>query len=113
MRLKAWHWRLVLFVFASPVLFILAVYRMVRHVRFVRVARQPSVECRNCGVQIMLLGFWRFRLQQAGENTLYLSKQAGVVLNRAGEIVTSYGAKEFRSRSLIPAVAALHELDAK
>jgi hypothetical protein len=61
MQLKAWHWQPVLFVFASPVLFILAVYRMVRRFRFARVTRQPSLECRTCGVQIMLLGFWRCR----------------------------------------------------
>jgi hypothetical protein len=37
------------------------------------------------------------RLQQAGDNTLYLSRQAVVVLNKTGQIVTTYGAKEFGS----------------
>lgn len=36
-------------------------------------------------------------LRQAGGNILYLSRQAGVVLNKAGEIVTVYGKREFNS----------------
>jgi RHS repeat-associated protein len=39
-------------------------------------------------------------LKQAGNNILYLSEQAGVVLNKVGQIVTVYGAKEFKPNIL-------------
>lgn len=35
-------------------------------------------------------------LKQAGGNVLYLTNKAGVVLNKAGEVVTSYTSKDFK-----------------
>lgn len=37
------------------------------------------------------------RLQQAGDNILYLTKQAVVVLNNVGQVVTAYTSKDFES----------------
>ncbi len=35
-------------------------------------------------------------LQQAGGNTMYLTRQAAVILNQAGKVVTTYGSGQFQ-----------------
>lgn len=39
-------------------------------------------------------------LRQAGGNVLYLTNKAGVVLNKVGQVVTSYSSKEFKPQVL-------------
>lgn len=59
MKIKSWQWEALLFVLASPMLASLALLRGVRHLFRLRQAIQPSVLCKTCGAQIMLIGLWR------------------------------------------------------
>ena len=47
-----------LFVFASPILVIQAVRRVLERYRFFQLAMQPGINC-ECGQQISLVGFWK------------------------------------------------------
>ena len=49
---------IALFLLASPVLLVLFVHRCWTHVRFLRRATVPSIECR-CGRPVSLVGMWR------------------------------------------------------
>jgi len=51
--------RLVLWVLASPILFLIWVVRMVRRGRFWKVSYSTSIVCRNCRSAISLVGMWR------------------------------------------------------
>lgn len=51
----------LLFVLASPILFIRFVLWCVRRYRFWRVSYSPSLVCRNCNATIWLVGIWRCR----------------------------------------------------
>lgn len=52
---------LVLWLLASPILFIRWLLRLVRRYRFYRLAYTPRIECRNCGAEISLVNLWRCR----------------------------------------------------
>ncbi len=45
-------------VLASPVYAVLAVRRMVKNWRFLRIASKPGIVC-ECGVYVSLVGIWR------------------------------------------------------
>jgi len=51
----------VLWLLASPVLFIRLLLRLARRYRFYRMAYTAQITCRNCGEAISLLNLWRCR----------------------------------------------------
>ena len=57
--MKPWHWDMVLFILASPILVIRAGVRLVRRAVLLHQAAQPAMPCRTCGNSISLVGFWR------------------------------------------------------
>ena len=50
---------LVLWFLASPVIFVVWLFRLARRVRFYRLAYASQIECSNCAVPISLLNLWR------------------------------------------------------
>lgn len=48
----------VLFVLATPILVVKALWRGCERYRFLRLAMQPSIIC-QCGTPISLVGFWK------------------------------------------------------
>jgi hypothetical protein len=50
---------LLVWLLASPFLFIRWLVGQARHVTFLRTAYQPSIICRNCGATVSLVGIWR------------------------------------------------------
>lgn len=57
--MKSRYWDAILFLLASPVLAVAAIARLKRRAALLRKATQPTLPCRTCGHQIMLLGMWR------------------------------------------------------
>jgi hypothetical protein len=49
----------VLWLLASPVLLVRGLIRLVRRVRFYRMAYAAQVGCRHCGAAISLVNIWR------------------------------------------------------
>jgi hypothetical protein len=49
----------VLWVLASPILFVKWLFRLRRKWRFYRVSYTPWLICKNCGSRISLVGIWR------------------------------------------------------
>ena len=49
----------VLWVLASPILFVKSLFRLRRSWRFWRMAYTPRIFCWNCGATISLIGLWR------------------------------------------------------
>jgi hypothetical protein len=58
---KSWHWDLVLFIFASPILVVRRAVQLVRRGRLLHRAAQPTLHCSTCGHEISLVGVWRCR----------------------------------------------------
>lgn len=57
--MKRWHWDVLLFALASPILLIRACARLLRHIAFLRMSIQPTLRCRTCSAQIPMLGMWK------------------------------------------------------
>lgn len=57
--MKSWQKELILFILASPISATMAVVRVVRRLKLLRLALQPSLVCRTCGAEVSLVGFWR------------------------------------------------------
>jgi hypothetical protein len=57
--MRPWHWNLLLFVLASPILVVRATVRGLRRFRVLRAAARPAIACRTCGAAISLVGLWR------------------------------------------------------
>lgn len=49
----------VLFLLASPILFLRWVFRLIRRWIFYRMAYTVRITCRNCGAPVSLVGLWR------------------------------------------------------
>src|SRR6266581_4939011 len=56
--LKHIFWNVVLFLFASPVLAVVALRRAVHKLRFFLVASRTEIRC-ECGAAVTLLGLWK------------------------------------------------------
>ena len=54
---------LVLWVLASPILFVKWLLRLRRSWQFWRMAYTPRIVCRNCGATISLVGLWEVQLR--------------------------------------------------
>ena len=50
---------LVLWVLASPIIFVKWLFRLRRRWKFWRMAYTPRIVCGNCGATISLVGLWR------------------------------------------------------
>jgi len=50
---------LVLWILASPLLFVQSALRMARRIRFYRTAYAGQIPCRHCGAAISLVNLWR------------------------------------------------------
>ncbi len=50
--------RVMLWLFASPILFVRFILRMLERCRFFQFAMQPAIAC-GCGAPISLVGFWK------------------------------------------------------
>jgi len=50
---------IVLWLLASPILFVQWILRMVKQIRFWTAAYSPHLPCRNCGSRISLVGIWK------------------------------------------------------
>lgn len=55
----SWFWDILLLLLASPVYALIAIARLVRGVKFVRMTGRRSIPCRTCGQAILLVGFWK------------------------------------------------------
>ena len=49
---------LILYVFASPILFVQAMRRGMERYRFFQLAMEPAIIC-DCGSDVSLVGFWK------------------------------------------------------
>jgi len=68
--MKRWHWDLALVVLASPILAIRGIIRFARHLAFLRMTIQPTVNCRTCGATIDLCGRWQCKCGHTVEGHL-------------------------------------------
>lgn len=57
--MKSWKKEIILFILASPITAAMAVVRLVRRMRLLRQAIDPSLTCRTCGAEVSLVGLWR------------------------------------------------------
>lgn len=54
-----WQKRIILWLLASPFLLISGILKVIRHLRFLRLASATLVMCKACGAEISLLGQWK------------------------------------------------------
>lgn len=57
--MKQWQKDAILFLLASPIIALAAMGRLLHRLQWLRLAVRPSLNCRVCGAEISLVGFWR------------------------------------------------------